>query len=165
MSLLARVFPFPLFSVALILAWLLLQGDASLGNVLLAVALAIALPLSARGMLPDLPTLRHPLALARYLLLVLGDILVANVRVARLTLGPISRLRPRIVEVPRDVEQPVVVAMLAMTITLTPGTVSIVIDLPGKRLLVHGLDVDDPRALVAEIKERYERRLKEIFEC
>jgi multicomponent K+:H+ antiporter subunit E len=165
MSLLAHVFPFPLFSVALVLAWLLLQGDASLGNVLLAVALAIVLPLSARPMLPELPTLRRPLALARYLVLVLGDILVSNVRVARLALGPMSRLRPCIVEVPLDVEQPVVVAMLAMTITLTPGTVSLVIDSPGKRLLVHGLDVDDPSALVAEIKERYERRLKEIFGC
>ena len=32
-------------------------------------------------------------------------------------------------------------------------------------LLIHALDVDDPDALVAEIKQRYERPLKEIFEC
>lgn len=165
MSLLAHVFPFPLFSIALALAWLLLQGDASPGNALLAVGLAIALPLTARPMLPELPKLHRRLALVRYLVLVLGDILVSNVRVARLALGPMSRLRPAIVEVPLDIEQPVVVAMLAMTITLTPGTVSIEIDPAGRRLLVHGLDVDEPQALVAEIKERYERRLKEIFRC
>jgi multicomponent K+:H+ antiporter subunit E len=32
-------------------------------------------------------------------------------------------------------------------------------------LLVHALDVDDVAALVAEIKQRYEQPLKEIFEC
>jgi multicomponent K+:H+ antiporter subunit E len=31
--------------------------------------------------------------------------------------------------------------------------------------LVHVLDLDDPGVLVAEIKRRYERPLKEIFEC
>lgn len=160
-----RWLPHPVFSVLLAAAWLLMQDDASFGNVLLAGILAVALPLSARRMLPDLPPVRRPLLLMRYLLLVQWDILVSNVRVAKLALGPLSRLRPRIVEVPLDMEQPVVVAMLAMTITLTPGTVSLVIDAPNRRLLVHGLDVDDPDALVAEIKDRYERRLKEIFGC
>ncbi len=160
-----RWLPHPVFSLLLAAAWLLMQGDASFGNMLLGALLAVALPLSARHMLPDLPRVRRPLLLVRYLLLVQWDILVSNVRVAKLALGPLARLRPCIVDVPLDMDQPVVVAMLAMTITLTPGTVSLVIDAPNRRLLVHGLDVDDPDALVAEIKDRYERRLKEIFGC
>ncbi|MCB2536230.1 Na+/H+ antiporter subunit E, partial [Listeria monocytogenes] len=34
-----------------------------------------------------------------------------------------------------------------------------------KTLLVHGLDVPDKAALIAEIKQRYEAPLKEIFPC
>ena len=34
-----------------------------------------------------------------------------------------------------------------------------------KTLLLHGLDVPDQDALIAEIKSRYEAPLLEIFEC
>ena len=53
--------------------------------------------------------------------------------------------------------------MLAGTITMTPGTLSAELSADGRSLLVHGLDVPDPGALVAEIKSRYEARLLEIF--
>jgi multicomponent K+:H+ antiporter subunit E len=33
-----------------------------------------------------------------------------------------------------------------------------------RRLWIHGLDVDDRDAVIAHIKERYERPLKELFE-
>jgi multicomponent K+:H+ antiporter subunit E len=47
---------------------------------------------------------------------------------------------------------------------MTPGTVSSDLSEDGHSLLVHCLDAPDPKATVAEIKNRYERRLKEIFE-
>ena len=46
--------------------------------------------------------------------------------------------------------------MLAGTITMTPARVSADLVADGRALLVHGLDVPDPDALVAEIKSRYE---------
>lgn len=54
--------------------------------------------------------------------------------------------------------------MLAGTITMTPGTVSSDISACGRALLVHCLDAEDPQAVREQIKTRYERRLKEIFE-
>ncbi|MEP5285473.1 MAG: cation:proton antiporter, partial [Alloalcanivorax venustensis] len=30
---------------------------------------------------------------------------------------------------------------------------------------IHALDVDDESAMIRQIKQRYERPLKEIFEC
>ena len=57
------------------------------------------------------------------------------------------------------------VALLANIIAITPGTVVADIDDACTRILVHVLDLDDPGRLVAEIKHRYERPLKEIFGC
>jgi len=53
--------------------------------------------------------------------------------------------------------------VLAGTITLTPGTVSADLSDGGHSLLVHTLHTDDPDGVRDEIKQRYERRLKEIF--
>ncbi len=53
---------------------------------------------------------------------------------------------------------------MATIITITPGTVSCVIDEVRSVILIHALDCDDARALVAQIKDRYERPLRRIFE-
>lgn len=57
------------------------------------------------------------------------------------------------------------ISLLVCVVSLTPGSVSA--DLSGDRriLLVHALDVPDADALVAEIKQRYEAPLKEVFPC
>jgi multicomponent K+:H+ antiporter subunit E len=55
--------------------------------------------------------------------------------------------------------------MLASTISLTPGTVSIEITTDQQTLYVHALHVRDEAKLVDRIKHRYEKPLKEIFEC
>ncbi|MDP3547455.1 MAG: Na+/H+ antiporter subunit E, partial [Phreatobacter sp.] len=73
-------------------------------------------------------------------------------------------LRSRYVTIPLDLTTPEAIAVLAGTITMTPGTVSADLSADGKALLVHCLDTDDPDATVAGIKMRYERRLKRMFE-
>jgi multicomponent K+:H+ antiporter subunit E len=50
-------------------------------------------------------------------------------------------------------------------VTLTPGTVSVDIDRARRVLLVHALVTEDPAAIAAEIKTRYEARLREIYGC
>ena len=94
-----------------------------------------------------------------------ADIVVANIQVARQVLGPLERIRPGFVEVPLDLEDAFVATLLAGIVTLTPGTVSIEVDMERKLLNVHALDVPDAAALIAEIKTRYEVPLKEIFGC
>jgi len=100
-----------------------------------------------------------------YTLLVIWDILVANVQVAWIIMTKRSaNMRPRWVVIPLDLRSPEAISILAGTITLTPGTVSANLSDQGHSLLVHALDTDDPDAVRDDIKHRYERRLKEIFE-
>ena len=54
---------------------------------------------------------------------------------------------------------------LASTISLTPGTVSAELGPDRDHILVHALDVDDEAVLARTIKERYEKPIKEIFQC
>jgi multicomponent K+:H+ antiporter subunit E len=109
--------------------------------------------------------LAHPATILRFLLTVLWDIVVASFTVARLTLGPTSRLSPRFVRVPVELEDDFALTALTSTISLTPGTVSAQIAPDRRHVLIHALDVDDEALLVRTIKERYEAPIKEIFEC
>ena len=65
--------------------------------------------------------------------------------------------------IPLELRQPEAITVLAGTITLTPGTVSADLSDEGHSLLVHVLHTDDPDAERDAIKNRYERRLLEIF--
>ena len=119
----------------------------------------------ARPFWPNVPRIRNLPRMFGFVVVVLYDIIVANVSVAIKVLGPLKSLRPGFVEFPVDLDDDFAIALLASTISLTPGTVSADVSQDRQTLLIHALDVDDPAALVAEIKQRYERPLKEIFEC
>ena len=66
--------------------------------------------------------------------------------------------------VPLDIQHPLAVSLFATIITTTPGTVSCVVDLAGRQILVHALDGAGPAAMAQQMKQRYEQPLREIFE-
>ena len=157
--------PHPGLTLLLTGMWLLLANQLSLGQLLLGLFLGWAIPLLLRRYLIFVPRVRKPLKLCLFLLKVFWDIVVANLHVARLVLGPKERLNPAFVEVPMVIEDEFLLATLACIISLTPGTVSAGLTPDHKTLLLHALDVTDIEALIAELKERYEAPLQEIFEC
>jgi multicomponent K+:H+ antiporter subunit E len=69
------------------------------------------------------------------------------------------------VQYPLDLREDFSITLLASTVSLTPGTVSADVSADRGTLLIHALDVADEAALIAQIKQRYEAPLKEIFEC
>ncbi len=160
-----RLFPQPLFSLCLWLIWLLLNNSAAPGQALLGILLAVTIPLFTVRFWPNRPRLRRPWRLASYLAVLLWDITIANLVVARLILGPMHRLRPGFITLPLDLCNDSAIVVLTNTISLTPGTVSADLSIDRRSLLLHVLDVDDEAQLIAHIKYRYERPLQEIFEC
>jgi multicomponent K+:H+ antiporter subunit E len=157
--------PYPVLSFFLFVVWLLLVAEVSAAHVLLALFLAWGIPMLCRPFLKDLPPVRHAFAALRLVALVTYDIVMANIAVARLILGPTARLKPVFVHVPLTLTQPMSISLLASIITMTPGTVSSDLSQDNKVLIVHALDCSDPEALVADIQQRYEKPLLEIFGC
>lgn len=160
-----RLLPNPWLSIFLAAVWIIASGSIAAGTVILAVVLAIGIPLFSTQFWPDAPETVRVRPFLRLMLVVFGDILVANVRVARLVLGPSARLRPGFLIIPLDVKHPYGITALTSIITLTPGTVSANVSGDRRTLLVHALDVDDADAEIRGIKERYERPLIEVFPC
>jgi multicomponent K+:H+ antiporter subunit E len=160
-----RLAPHPHLSVLLALVWVLLANEIGAGTVLFGAALGIAVPLATRVYWSRRPRIKAPFVAVAYGLIVLWDIVLANLQVAYLVLFRRGdRLRSRFVTIPLDAQTPEAIAILAGTITMTPGTISADLSADGRALLVHCLDTGDPAATAAEIKHRYERRLRRIFE-
>ena len=162
---LMRLIPHPLLSIALVLVWLGLVNTFTLGNLILGVLFGLVIPMLTAPYWPDRPRIGRPLKVIEYVLVVLWDIIVANVQVAIIILfRGNSNIRSHWVVIPLELQSAEAITVLAGTITMTPGTVSATLAADGGCILVHCLHTDDPDAVRDEIKSRYERRLKEIFQ-
>lgn len=159
-----RLVPSPWLSAVLFVAWPLLNQSWSLAQVTLGAVLALLIPLLTQALRPERPVLRHPATIARLALVVLWDIVVSNVEVARRILGPEARIQPRFVWLPLTITDPHGIVTLAGIITMTPGTLSSELTEDRRHLLIHAFNVQDESALVADVKARYEAPLIDIFE-
>lgn len=161
----ARILPHPLLTLTLVVVWQMLVNYVSLGTLVFGLILGIVIPLITAPYWPDRPRLKNPAMIVEFILVVLWDIVVANIVVAKTILFTRNTaMHPAWVSIPLDLRTPEAITVLAGTITMTPGTVSSDVAADGRSLLVHCLDAPDPDAVRDEIKQRYERRLKEIFE-
>lgn len=162
---LRKYLPRPVMTLVITGFWMLLLNDFSMGGLVFGLILGFTIPYFTSSLWPAARGIRSYPKAAAYFLLVLWDIVVANMQVAYLILfRRAADLSPRFFTVPLDLRTPEAITVLASTITMTPGTVSSDLSADGRSLLVHGLDVRDEAEVVAQIKQRYEARLKEIFE-
>ncbi|MCB9137469.1 MAG: monovalent cation/H+ antiporter subunit E [Caldilineaceae bacterium] len=149
-------------NVALAALWLVLMqslnlADALIGFIIGLIIISILEPgYGSRGG-------RIPI----FILYVLWEVILSSLMVAGYILRRNTDVRQGIVAVPLDVTEPVEIATLASIITLTPGTLTIEIgedkEEDGRRVLfVHALNMDDPEALAAKIKNGFEKQILQI---
>lgn len=153
----------PVLSLLLVVVWLLLQQSLAVPQWITAVVLGLLVPRLVLGFIGSGARPRRWALVLRLFVVVLWDIVVSNLTVARIVLWPASNPQPAWVRVPLELRDPTAITLLATIITTTPGTVSCVVDETRHEIVVHALDCTDPEVLVAQIKARYERPLKEIL--
>ncbi|MDI3514640.1 MAG: Na+/H+ antiporter subunit E [Gammaproteobacteria bacterium] len=159
-----RWLPHPWLTLMLVLLWMLLLNEFSVGGLLVGFVLAIVISRLTSQFWPERPPIKSYRKALSYLGLVAWDVVVANLQVTRLILfRPAARLDVRWVVLPLELRSPEAITVLAGTITMTPGTVSCDLSADGRSLLVHCLDAPDTEEAVRQMKDRYEARLKEIF--
>jgi multicomponent K+:H+ antiporter subunit E len=162
-----RLLPYPLLFLALVVMWLLLAGRVSPGSVLVGSLAAFGACWALVALRPPQARLRRPRALAQLIWMVLAEIVRSNNAVARIVLRGRPRETPRrsgFVRVPLDLRDPYGLAVLGCILTATPGTVWVEYDSARSTMLLHVLDLIEDDDWVRIIKDRYESRLREIFE-
>lgn len=158
-----RILPQPVLSLVLLITWLVINNSIQPGSIVMGAIVALVIPWITHRFWEIRAEVRNPAALLGYLGVVLVDIIRANFVVARQVLGRNRVLRSQLFEMELDLEGALPISILAATITLTPGTVSCRVSPDQSRLWVHALHTDDVSEEIAEIKQRYESRLRRVF--
>ncbi|MGB1252078.1 MAG: Na+/H+ antiporter subunit E [Candidatus Promineifilaceae bacterium] len=153
-------------NLLLAIAWIVLTGEFTPANFATGFLLGYLMLLWAdKGTAADSPASRYLKRVPKIITLVfyfLWTIIVANFRMAKAVLSPLSHLNPAIVAVPLDIQGPIGIMLLANWITLTPGTLSLEIAEDRQTIFIHTFQCTDVDAFRAEIKNDFERRLIEV---
>jgi multicomponent Na+:H+ antiporter subunit E len=90
------------------------------------------------------------------------EVIVSALRVARDVLAPRPRMRPAVVGVPLDVRTDGEITLLAVLVTLTPGTLALDVTPDRRTLVVHAMFASDLEQVRRDIKTGFERRILEL---
>jgi multicomponent K+:H+ antiporter subunit E len=156
----------PVLVIVLAGLWLLLNQSLALTHILLGIVLAVVLTWAASSLRPLRARIRRLDTAALLILVVAKDIVLNNLHVARIVLGPtrLRNIRSGFVRIPLDLRDPHGLAALAIIVTATPGTVWAGLSPSDDTLTLHVLDLYDEAAVIRLIKHRYEQPLRRIFE-
>jgi multicomponent Na+:H+ antiporter subunit E len=152
-------------SILLALAWAALQGNITLGNLLVGygVGYVILALLEKGGVMRSTLASRtgHAIGLAGFFA---WELVLANVRVAADVLRPRTGIQPAVVGIPLDVTSDGEILLLSMLINITPGSVTIDLSEDRRTLYVHVMHMTNAEATRREIKDGFERRVRLVFE-
>ena len=121
--------------------WLLISWNLDWANLFLGLVFSFFVALF---MAPDLirkeerpPFLARGFYFIRFLVVLIIQIIKANVQVVQIVLSPRLKILPQFIEVDQPMHYPVTQVMWGNCITLTPGTLSV--DVDENKLLIHFL--------------------------
>ena len=147
----SRIVPYPLLTASLVVLWLLLTAFTP-GQLIVGIVVAVAAGHGMAVLRPAKPRVKRWDLVFRLIGIVFHDILRSNIDVAKLILTRRAQDRESgFMTIPLDMQDPTGLAVLAVIVTATPGTVWL-------------LDLVDDAVWLDLIKNRYERILMEIFE-
>ncbi len=158
-----RFLPSLPLTLSIVIFWLLLVSEVNAAQFTLALVLGLVIPLYAARIDREFARFGSLRPLPKLVVVLIWDILMCNIRVARQVLGREEKIHSGFIWYPLEIGNIHGVSTLACCITLTPGTVTAALSDDRCYLLVHVLDLEDEAQLVADIKRRYERPLMEIF--
>lgn len=125
------------------LVWIIFNGRVTLEIVLFGIAVSLAVfaficEFMDYSIQREKRLYRKLPQYARYLLVLIKEIIGANLTVCRMILTRKETVEPVIVRVHTDLKTEAAKVLLANSITLTPGTITV--SMSGQELLVHCLD-------------------------
>ena len=151
-----------MFFISLLL-WMLLAGNLDQQELITGAAVSLLVTVLFGSRFTIYTGMRFslmmPVYILQYLVSFFAALVVSNIQMTRRILSPSLPIRPQIVEVETRLRSPLGKMLLANTITLTPGTLTV--DVKGDKLLVHwmycpdGTDIDRATASIAGKFERH----------
>ena len=160
-----------IWSLIFACVWVVVTGAFTLPNLALGMAFGAASLFIIRGQ-PGLssttaqwrwPSLKRLLRVGSLIRLFVYELMMSAIKVAGLVLSPNMNLKSGIFAYETALTQDSHIMLLSNLITLTPGTLTVDVSDDRRTLFIHAVDCSDIEATSADIRNGFERKIREAF--
>lgn len=138
--------------IMMALTWLFLSQDRTMFDLFLGLVLGFVVLYVFQSVLSTSGYIRGVVSLVRWFVIFIREFLVSNLNVAWIILSRRTQsIEPRFIEIDVSDLRLEEAVVLSQTITLTPGTCAVELDLDKGKLLIHILDAEDPTEVASSI--------------
>lgn len=150
-------------NVLLAVVWMFLNGNVTMEQFLLGFALGYLVLFFFRGLLPDSNYFRRSFGLLKFLGFFAYKNIEANFVVAWEVITPTNHMAPGFLKIDPEAETALEITILAATISLIPGTLTVDTSENDDYLYIHAMHIRDSEKIKEEILEDIEPRLLEFL--
>ncbi len=148
------------WSILLFSMWLVLTSSLHVDNILVGIGISFGITLLYTKMFEHHKfEFIHPVWFLVYIFILLKNILISNIQISKRTLSKDMKLSPAIIKVKTSLQSDWKKLLLANSITLTPGTLTL--DIEGDTLFIHIIEYRDGDSK-EEITKEFENIIAKI---
>lgn len=152
-----------LVNILLAVVWAAAAGRFTLTNLFIGFVIGYLVLLLVQRVTGPSRYFRKVRELVVFLLFFFRELVRSNLRMAKDVVSLRPSMRPGVIAVPLDAQTDTEIALVAMLISLTPGTMTLDVSDNREVLYIHAMFIDDIDELREGIKETFERRLLEVM--
>jgi multicomponent Na+:H+ antiporter subunit E len=149
-------------NLSLAFVWCLLQDELSLQQFIIGYLVGAGIMLFFIRVFHEELYFRKVVVGLRLLIFFTKELLVANWAVVKQVLSPRLKVRAGIIAYPLELQDDILITLLANMITLTPGTLSVEVTPDRRFLFIHILNITDIEEEKRRIKDGFERYLQRL---
>ena len=144
------------------LIWVLLSRSYTIKDAVIGYLVGMAVLFLLRGILSQDFYMRRVWAAIKLFFLFLVELTKANIDVVKLVWSPKLDNHTGIVAYNTDLETPAEITLLSIMVSLTPGTIPLDFSEDNKVIYIHVLDLDDKQDFKDDIRNTFEKAIKEV---
>lgn len=100
--------------------------------------------------------------IVKLLLIFFKELILSNIAVAKVVMKRPLTIQPAIFALPTQLNKDWEITVLAMLITLTPGTLVLDVSDDGRTLYIHALNSPDVQEAIQSMKQSFEKTIMEV---
>ncbi|KMK77200.1 Na+/H+ antiporter subunit E [Alkalihalobacillus pseudalcaliphilus] len=149
-------------TIVITVTWMLFQNSFTIVDLGLGYAVSIGIVFFFISLKGERFYLGRVWAAFVFIAVFLRELVVANLHVAKIVISPKIDIEPGIIAIPTKLQSETEKTLLAASLTLTPGSLSMEFSEDGKTLFVHFLEAGDREERIRFILDTFEKRILEV---
>jgi multicomponent Na+:H+ antiporter subunit E len=142
--------------------WMFLQDEWSFLSFFSGYLVGLVVLFMLRRFMPTSFYFAKFIAIIKLLYVFIGELITSSILVIRQVLRPKIDITPGIVTLKTDLEGDLEVTLLALLLTLTPGSVVMEVSPNGKVFYIHAMDIPESSDSVYKAQEKFEKAIKGV---